>query len=296
MASPQLDRIIKSLQRGLLQSPSNLLDMRAALERMTASLPVPKDATITPVDVHGVPGEWTEVDGCNRQETLLFFHGGGYAMGSLSTNRLLTVQLARAANVRVLSLDYRLGPEATFPAALEDALSGYGYLLDQGLAPEQIALCGASAGGGLSAACLLALRDTGIPLPSSAVLLSPWLDLSLTRDSVTRLAKEDPLVQASLLRECAVAYLGSQDAKAPLASPLFGDLHDLPPLLLQVGSAEILLDDSTEFAAKAQHAGSEITLEVWDDMIHVWHGYAPVLPEACDAIEKIGAFLRQHLH
>jgi monoterpene epsilon-lactone hydrolase len=294
-SSPQLDLVIKSLQGGALKGPTDVLEMREALDGLTGSLPLPKDVCVTPVDAGGVPAEWTETPGCSTRRTLLYFHGGGYAMGSLATHRLLVANLSRAAKLRVLSVEYRLGPEDPFPAAVDDAVTAYQFMLAQGLKPGQMAVAGDSAGGGLSAACLLALREAGHPLPAAGALLSPWLDLSLTRDSITRLAQTDPLVEARLLQQCAEAYLGSQNPQSPLASPLFGDLSGLPPLLIQVGSAEILLDDSTEFAARAQGAGCEITLEVWEDMIHVWHSFAAILPEARDAIAKIGSFFQQQL-
>ncbi len=294
-SSPQLDLVLKSLLNSALKGPTDVLEMREGLEGLTGFLPLPKDVSITPVDAGGVPAEWTEIQGCSRQRALLYFHGGGYAMGSLATHRLLVANLSRAAKLRVLSVGYRLGPEAPFPAAVEDAVTAYKFLLAQGLKSDQIAVAGDSAGGGLSAACLLALREAGQPLPAAGALLSPWLDLSLTRDSITRLAQTDPFVEATQLQACAKAYLGSQDPQTPLASPLFGDLSNLPPLLIQVGSAEILLDDATEFAARAQRAGCEITLEVWEDMIHVWHSFAAILPEAQDAIAKIGSFLQQQL-
>ncbi len=294
-SSPQLDLVLKSLLSGAFKEPTGVLEMREALEGMTGSLPLPKDVSVTPVDAGGVPAEWTETPDCSTQRTLLYFHGGGYAMGSLATHRILVANLSRAAKLRVLSIEYRLGPEDPFPAAVDDAVTAYQFLLAQGLKPGQIAVAGDSAGGGLSAACLLALRQAGHPLPAAGALLSPWLDLSLTRDSITRLARTDPLVEAKLLQQCAEAYLGSQDPKTPLASPLFGDLSGLPPLLIQVGSAEILLDDATEFAERARRAGCEITLEVWEDMIHVWHSFAVILPEGRDAIAKIGSFFQRQL-
>ncbi|MBW2713118.1 MAG: alpha/beta hydrolase [Deltaproteobacteria bacterium] len=295
MARPQLKDVLKSLENSALKGPVGIMEMRDALDRMTGNLPLPKGACISAVEANGVPCEWTETPGCSTQGALLYFHGGGYAMGSLITHRILVAKLSRAAKLRVLSVGYRLGPEEPFPAAVEDAVSAYEFLLDEGGAAEEIVIAGDSAGGGLAAACLLALREAGHPLPKAGALISPWLDLSLTRDSVTRLASIDPLVEAPLLQECADAYLGSTDPKTALASPLFADLSGLPPLLIQVGSAEILLDDATEFADSARRAGSEITLEVWEDMIHVWHSSAAVLPEARDAIAKIGSFLRQQL-
>jgi acetyl esterase/lipase len=207
----------------------------------------------------------------------------------------LAARLCLASKLRVLLIDYRLAPEHPFPAAVEDAGKAYQWLLASGIAPEQIVIGGDSAGGGLALSTLLWLRERDVALPGATVLISPWLDLALTGPSLHTRAEVDPLCSIEGLRLAASYYLGSTDAKTPLASPLYGDLHGLPPLLIQVGDHEILLSDSTRLAEKAKAAGVDVSLEIWNEMWHVWHGWAATLPEAQQAIERIGAFIQQQL-
>jgi acetyl esterase/lipase len=268
---------------------------RAALETLTAMAPPPADATCTPVEAGGRPAEWVAAPGASAERALLYLHGGGYCIGSLNSHRQLAADLSRAAGLRVLLLDYRLAPEHPFPAAVDDAVAAYRFLLDGGLDRRRLAIAGDSAGGGLTAATLLALRDRDLPLPGAAALLSPWLDLTQSGESMESRAAADPMVQRDPLQKMADAYLNGADARTPLASPLFADLRHLPPLLIHVGTAETLLDDSRRFADRARAAGVDATLEVWEDMVHVWHAFAFVLPEARDANARIGEFLRRHL-
>jgi acetyl esterase/lipase len=226
---------------------------------------------------------------------VLYLHGGAYVIGGVHTHRGLTGGVSRSSGARVLSVDYRLAPEHPYPAAVEDAVAAYGFLLEQGIRPEAIAIAGDSAGGGLTVATLLALREAGEPLPAAGVLISPWLDLSLSGETLKTKAAEDPLVTQDLLARTAEAYLAGADPTTPTASPLFADLAGLPPLLVQVGSAETLLDDSRRFAERAVAAGVDVTLEVWDEMIHVWHAFAGLLPEADQAVGGIGEYLRERL-
>jgi acetyl esterase/lipase len=203
--------------------------------------------------------------------------------------------LCLASGRRVLLIEYRLAPEHPFPAAIEDVSKAYQWLLASGIAPEQIVIGGDSAGGGLALAALLWLRDREVVLPGAVVLISPWLDLALTGPSLYTRAEVDPLCSIEGLQIAASYYLGNADSKTPMASPLYGDLHGLPPLLIQVGDHEILLSDSTRLAEKAKAAGVDVRLEIWNAMWHVWHGWAATLPEAQQAIERIGAFIQQQL-
>jgi epsilon-lactone hydrolase len=203
-------------------------------------------------------------------------------------------RLARAARARALLIDYRLAPENPFPAAVEDATATYRWLIAQGRQPRKIALAGDSAGGGLTLATLLALRDARTPLPACAVPISPWTDLEGTGTSVKTKASRDPMVRETDLRRYAALYAGNADPRNPLISPLHGDYRGLPPLLIQVGEAEIILDDSTRVAELAKQAGVQVDLEVWDEMVHVWHVFAKLLPEGQQAIEKVGSYVSSH--
>jgi len=241
---------------------------------------------------NGVDVRWIVAEQARAERVLIYFHGGGYKMGSVVSHHDLMARLSHEAGCRVLGVNYRLLPEHTFPAPVEDACVAYDWVLDQGCKPQQIAFAGDSAGGGLVAASMLALRDRGRPLPAAGVMLSAWTDLEANGASYGTRAQADPFHQRAMILALARQYVGPNgNARDPLASPLHGSLHDLPPLLLQVGGRETGLDDSTLFAAKAQAAGVDARLEVWDDMIHVFQQFASELPEARQAITNIGVFL-----
>jgi acetyl esterase/lipase len=225
---------------------------------------------------------------------ILYLHGGGYLFGSARTHRVMLAHMARAAKARVLALDYRLAPEIPFPAPVEDSVSAYRWLQAQGISPHKIAIGGDSAGGGLVVAALVALRSVGEPMPAAGVCISAWTDMESTGTSMATNAEADPSVSKERLLKIAKVYLGGKDPRAPLASPIHADLTGLPPLLLQVGSIEVLLDDSTMLKSRAKEAGVSVEMEVWEDMPHVWHHYAPILPEARKAIGKIGEFVLEH--
>jgi phosphinothricin tripeptide acetyl hydrolase len=222
-------------------------------------------------------------------------HGGCYTGGSVDTHRDLMTRLSIASSMRVLGLNYRLAPEHPFPAAVEDTVAAYRWLLEIGVEPSRIALAGDSAGAGLALAATITIRDGGLPLPSAVVCISPWVDLEVTGSSIETKAGEDPIVSRDMLLGWGKLYLGNNDARTPLASPLYADLRRIPPLLIQVGSAEVLLDDATRLADMASAAGVDLTLEVWPEMIHVWHTFAAILPEGRQAIERIAQFVRTRL-
>ena len=215
-------------------------------------------------------------------------------MGSINTHREMVSHISRAAKARVLIIDYRLAPEHPFPAAVEDAKAAFQWLIKQGFDPAKIVVAGDSAGGGLTLATLSALRDGKNPLPAAAVCLSPWVDLEACGESMATKAEADPMVQREAILKIARAYLGGRGARTPLAAPLHADLQGLPPLLIQVGTAETLLDDALRIAEKARKAGVEVILEPWEDMIHVWQYYASRVPEAKKAVEDIGRFILEH--
>jgi acetyl esterase/lipase len=221
-------------------------------------------------------------------------HGGGYVFGSMRTHRVMLAHISRAAQARVLGLEYRLAPECPFPAPVEDTVAAYRWLLSNGEDHKKIVIGGDSAGGGLMVAALVALRYLGEPMPAAGVGLSAWTDMEATGNSFVTNAEVDPSVNRDRLIKIGKTYLGGKDPRAPFASPIHADLTGLPPLLLQVGSIETLLDDSTVLAERGREAGVEVEVDVWDDMPHVWHHFAPILPEARDAIKRIGEFMRKH--
>jgi len=253
--------------------------------------------TCEPVTAGSVDGEWIQPVNAPKDRAVLFFHGGGFRIGSVASHRDLIAQIAVASGCRVLAINYRLAPEHRFPAALDDALSAYDWLLRQGLEPANVAFAGDSAGGNLALAAMLALRQRALPMPAAAALMSPWTDLAATGASYVSRAEADPIHQRPMILALAKNYLGEQgDPCDPLVSPLYADLRNLPPLLIQVGDRETVLDDSVMLADKAGAAGVGIDLQVWDGMIHVFQMFGAELAEAHRAIADIARFLDRHLH
>ena len=294
MPNPEIANVRKLLAQFPLGS--SLTEMRAAYDAFSRLFPTPSDVTVRSERVGGVAAEWTSTPAASPERVILYLHGGGYAIGSALSHRHLVAQLGRTARAQTLALDYRLAPEHPFPAAVEDALSGYRFLLDNGFAPSCIAVAGDSAGGGLTVATLLAARDAGLPQPACGVCISPWVDLEAEGASMTTKAAEDPLVQREALLPLAAGYLGGADARSPLAAPLHADFRGLAPLLLQVGSAEALLDDSVRLTAAAGAQEVEARLEVWPEMIHVWPFFHPVLADGRRALESAGAYIRDRMN
>jgi phosphinothricin tripeptide acetyl hydrolase len=267
-------------------------ERRAQYERAEKAFPTPPEVKVERVSAPAAPAEWLRPPAAVAGRVVLYLHGGGYVIGSPRSHRHLAAAIASAGAANALLLDYRLAPEHPFPAAVDDAVAAYGWLLDQGTAPGHIVIAGDSAGGGLTVATLLALRDASVPLPAGGVCISPWVDLTCSAESYRTKAAVDPIVASGPIEEMARAYLGDRDRRTPLASPLFADLRGLPPLLIHVGSDEVLLDDAVQLSERAKQAGVTVTLEVWDRMIHVWHWFLPMLDEAQTAIDSIGRFIR----
>jgi len=246
-----------------------------------------------PVSEGSVKGEWLQLTDDPRQ-TVYYLHGGGYVACSPKTHRPFTSALSRAANARVFALDYRLAPEHRFPAAVEDAVAGYLWLLDQGVDPQKIVIGGDSAGGGLTMATLVALRDAGERLPRAAFALSPWADLAVTGRSLDTNDESDPMFYGAAIRRMAQVYVGDASPRDPLVSPIYADLSKLPPLLIYVSDIEVLLDDSVRLADRAKQCGVKVDLRVWSDLPHAWPlGAAFGLPEARQALDEIAQFIQQ---
>jgi len=273
-------------------APPTLEELRAAFAPAGRLYPVPDDVRVTEVDAGGVPGHWLTAPGADTGRVLLFLHGGGFELGSLRSDGELAARLGRASGMRVLFPEYRLAPEHPFPAAIDDVLAAWRWLrTDQGLSARSIAVAGDSAGGGLAVALLVATRDAGEALPAAATLMSPTVDLTSSGASMTERVDQDPFSTPALLRQLASDYLAGADPKTPLASPLFASLSGLPPLLVLVGTADLLLSDSERLAAAATEAGVDVTLEIGESLPHVY----PIMlgtPEAAEATEQIGKFLR----
>lgn len=271
---------------------SEIPEMRRNIDQRGKDFGLPGDVTVRPVDVGGVRAEWTATPDANESGAILYLHGGGYVIGSLDSHRHLAAEVGRAAGVRTFALDYRLAPEHPFPAPVEDTLAAYRHLLDTGIRPNRIALAGDSAGGGLVAGALLAIREAGLPLPACGWCISPWVDMEALGGSFVDRAETDPTVQKATIGMMAQWYLGGADPRHPHAAPLYGDLRGLPPLLIQVGAAETLLDDAISLARRAGVADVVVDLQIWPEMIHVWHLYFPVLSAGRRAIAAGGGFIR----
>ena len=293
-ASQQLDTVIEMLKARLALPLKTVEENRASYEQMMSRFKLEDDVTCERVGAGGVPAEWITAPGAREDRIMVYLHGGAYLIGSMRSHRVALSLMSRAAGVRVLGLDYRLAPEHTFPAPVQDTIAAYRWLLSNGADPKKIVFGGDSAGGGLTLAAFVALRYLGEPMPAAGVCISPWTDLDHTGDSMITNAEVDPSISRDRLAPQAKIYLGGKDARAPLASPLYADMSGLPPLLLMVGSVEVLVDDSTRVADRAKAAGVDATLEIWDDMPHNWPLFAPILPEGQQAIDRMGEFIREH--
>ena len=268
-------------------------ERRARIDEVGSVWPVAGDIALEPVDLGGVPGEFSLAPGSDASRVLLFFHGGGYCSGSIASHRRMVTEAGRAARMRTLAVGYRLAPEHPFPAAHEDALKAWRYLRATGIAAEHIAVGGDSAGGNLTICLINRLRAAGEAVPACAWLASPWTDLTMSGGSLVTKDAVDPLIHKPYLEELAAAYAGAADRRDPLISPLFADLKGFPPVLIQVGSAETLLDDAVRFARAAGLADVAVTLEVWPHMIHAWPMWNAKLADGRKALEQAGAFMQR---
>ena len=296
MSQEQLDVVMGIMRQGagpdLSAAPSVA---RGQFDAMLADMPVPEGLRFSPATAAGVPGLWSDSDGASSERTLLYLHGGAYVIGNANGYRSVWGALAKAARARGLAIDYRLAPEHPFPAAVDDAVAAYRWLLEQGRRPGSIVIAGDSAGGGLTVAMLVKARSAGLPMPAAALAISPWVDLECVGQTIASKAEADPALTKAGLVNMAAHYIGGGSARDPLVSPLYADLTGLPPLLIQVGSAEILLDDAIRLAGVAGAADVRTTLEVWPGMPHVWHAFGFMLDEGREATVRAGEFLKSNM-
>ncbi len=295
--SLQAEMIRTSLRLFLRRGPHTALDVVSQRERMRAyERHVPRPPALTDTNetpLGAIRAIRVSRPGMRPGHHILFLHGGAYVTGSPTLYRHISWRFADAAKAQFIAIEYRLAPEHPFPAALDDAFAAWRALLGEGANPSQCAIMGDSAGGGLTLALALRLRDEGVPLPGALVAISPWTDVAITGPSAQPPAA-DPMLHSENLEDYATLYLGGTDPRQPYVSPLYGDPSGLPPTLLQVGGDEILRDDSVRMAERMRAAGCNVTLEVWPRMPHVWHAFAPIMPEATRAIARVGAFIQQH--
>lgn len=295
MAHPGIE-IVRQLMAGAgWGEAATVQERRARMEETAGAIPAPEGVIVEPDTVGGRPAEWLRPEGSERGSVLLYLHGGGYCIGSLDTHRNLMGRLALATGSSVCGVDYRLAPEHPFPAAIDDAVAAFDDIVSRGHDPDDVAIGGDSAGGGLTVATLLAVRDRGGPLPAAGVCISPWADLTQSSPTYESCAALDPMCTKDGLDEYAAHYLGDVPATDPRPSPAFADLSGLPPLMIEVGDAEVLLDDARTLASRAEDSGVDVTLTVWPEMVHVFQAFPPeLLPESAESIAVIAAFLDKH--
>jgi acetyl esterase/lipase len=290
----QLD-LEATLRQGQLETTADVATIRAAFNNLMARIPLAPDVQQQATTIGGVPGIEVTVESTRRDGLLLYFHGGVYVIGSAATSVALVSDLVRRSGVKAITVDYRLGPEHPYPAAVDDARVIYEGVLAAGYDPGQIVLAGESAGGGLAVATLLALREAGVPQPAGALLMSPYADLTLSGETLSLKESVDPLLSPAGLRARIDDYVAGADASDPLISPVFGDLHGLPPLLIQVGSHEVLLSDALRLASRAAIADVPVTLDVTPGVPHVFQSFAAVLDEGSSALDRAAAFVKARL-
>ena len=284
-----------SIKPELAVEGHHLQRSRRSMDRWGTWTPAVKGVTVNKETLAGIPCEVHLPEDAPSNRMILYFHGGGFALGSPTSHRNLVSRLAQSSSMRAISMDYRRSPEHPYPAAVEDTTQLYRYCLDQGIKPSNIVFCGDSAGGNLVFTTLLNLKEQGLPMPAAACAISPWCDLNMQGASIHANARRDLILTPDLLKQFADLYAPSAIRSQPLVSPVFGDLRGLPPLLVQVGSSEILLDDARMIADQARSAQVPVELEVWEDMQHVWHYSAFLLKDGQRAIERIGRFFNENI-
>jgi acetyl esterase/lipase len=295
MSTEQRETLDAILRRSAFPIDSDVEEQRRLLRDLLSAQPLPDDVTVTEGVLGGVPTAEITVDGIEPRHVVLYFHGGVYVLGDASLAADLASQVGRRTRARVISLDYRLAPEHPYPAAVDDALAAYEALLDEGIAASSIVFAGESAGGGLAVATLVNARDRGLPLPAAAFVMSPYVDLTLAGATMETKSEVDPLLSREALQARVGDYTAGQDAALGLISPVFADLSGLPPLIIQAGTHEVLLDDALRLAGQAAGADVEVTLDITPGVPHVFQAYYPILDEAAAALDRAGLFLSAHL-
>ena len=295
MSTEQRESLDAILRQSAFPAGSDVDEQRQFLRELLSAQPLPPDVTVTAATLGGVPTAEVTVDGVEPRNVVLYFHGGVYVLGDAFQAAGLASQVGRRTRATVISVDYRLAPEHPYPAAVDDALAAYQALLDNGTPPSDIVLAGESAGGGLAIATLVNARDHGLPLPAAAFVMSPYADLTLAGTTMDTKSKADPLLSRENLQPRVTDYTAGQDAALGLISPVFADLSGLPPLIIQAGTHEVLLDDATRLARQAATADVEVTLDITPRVPHVFQAYYPILDEAAAALDRAGQLLSAHL-
>jgi acetyl esterase/lipase len=295
VSTEQRETLDAILRQSAFPADSNINEQRRLLRELTSAVPLPADVTVTAAALGSVPVAEITVAGTEPRHVVLYFHGGVYVLGDAFQAAGLASQLGRRTRAKVISVDYRLAPENPYPAAVDDALAAYEALLDSGTAPSDIAFAGESAGGGLAVATLVNARDRGLPLPAAAYVMSPYADLTLAGTTMETKRAADPLLSREDLQARIPDYTSGQDAAIGLISPVFADLSGLPPLIIQAGSHEVLLDDAVRLARQAATADVEVTLDITPGVPHVFQAYYPILDEAAAALDRAGELLSAHL-
>ena len=288
-----LKNIIDAKRKNLYTENKTINQLREETRTAGALIPLPDNTKFERILAGNVYAEWITCGEVDTDKAFMFIHGGGYYRGSIAATRATVARISAEAKVRCLSIEYRLAPEHPFPAAIDDTYTAYNWLIKEGLNPKNIIVSGQSAGGGLCLALLLKIKENNGIQPKGVVALSPWTDLSQSGKTMITNANTDPVISKKYLDRMANLYLSQTPSITPLASPLYGDLSGLPPMLVQVGSAETMLDDSKRFVERAKEAKVDVQIEVWEDMFHGWYGSAHILKNAEEAIKSIGLFCRK---
>jgi len=288
--------LVKKLMSPKFNTVNTVQEQRKALEGFAKLSLLPQKTKVESFKIGSLPAEWISVGNTMEDSVILHVHGGAYNMGSLNTHRDLGARISKASGARTLLIDYNLAPENKYPAAVEDIVKAYRWLINNRFSQQNIVIAGDSSGGGLAIAALVMLRDSGEPLPAAAVCLSPWTDLEGRGESIKTHINTDPFLTPEWLQFMAKNYIADNDPRNPFISPIYADLSNLPPILIQVGSDEILLSDSIRLTERARESGVDTTLDIWENMWHVWHFFAGQMPEGKRALNDVGKFIRKHFN